>query len=202
MLKGLLPVLLAQAFDANAFTLSSVCLAAVLGHMYPIFFGYKGGKGVATALGAILGLHFMLGIVALAIWLMVANFTRYASLASIVTVLFVPFLAIISFKGADAFLPLLIMAGFIIHKHRANINRLIEKEEPKIKFRRRQLSDITESMLNSETTPPAKASPTNHTSNPDVPDQTVIPEPVIPIHEEPAVKTPDAHEPSESAKKP
>ena len=69
LLKGTIPVLIAKAFDADAVTVSFTALAAVVGHMYPIFFEFKGGKGVATAIGALLGFHFIIGVMVVATWL-------------------------------------------------------------------------------------------------------------------------------------
>jgi len=150
MLKGLLPVLLARALDAGAITVSFTCLAAVLGHMYPVFFGFKGGKGVATALGALLGLHFMLGVVVIATWLLVANFSRYSSLASIVSVVLAPVYSLFALGNSNAFIPLVIIAVFVLYKHRQNVSRLIDGTEPKIIFRRK---GSKEGVINRELTP-------------------------------------------------
>lgn len=147
MLKGLLPVLLAHAVHASITTAAFTCLAAVLGHMFPIFFGFKGGKGVATALGALLGLHFMLGVCVIATWLLVAHFTRYSSLASIVAIILTPIYSIVSLDTLDAFPPLLFMAMFILYKHRENINRLIDGEEPKINLGKKELSSIADEIV-------------------------------------------------------
>lgn len=140
--KGLLPVLLAKALGADYTVLSLICLAAVTGHMYPVFFGFKGGKGVATALGALLGLHFMLGVAVIAIWLLIARFGRYSSLASIGSMLFMPLIAILMLSNLKVFLPLFFMALLILYKHRGNVTRLIDGEEPKIKFSKGKLADI------------------------------------------------------------
>lgn len=136
MLKGLLPVLLAQWIGSNPTTLGFTCLAAVIGHIYPVFFQFKGGKGVATALGAFLGLHFMMGVVIIATWLTVANFSRYSSLASILAITFAPFYSLFVFGNMDAFLPLAIITIFVLYQHRDNISRLMVGEEPKISFKR------------------------------------------------------------------
>ena len=135
MLKGLLPLLLAKALDANVITLGFTCLAAVLGHIYPIYFRFKGGKGVATALGALLGLHFMLGIAVIATWLLVANITRYSSLASLVSITLAPFYSLYALASPNAFIPLIIIGFAIIYQHKDNITRLLDKKETKITFR-------------------------------------------------------------------
>lgn len=136
MLKGLLPVLLAKLFGLSPAIVGFTCVAAVFGHMYPVFFGFKGGKGVATALGAMLGFHFMVGVLAIATWLLVANFTRYSSLASLVSVIFAPFYSLFVVGNASAFLPLVFIAIFIIYQHRENITRLMDGNETKIHFHR------------------------------------------------------------------
>ncbi|KTC86162.1 MULTISPECIES: glycerol-3-phosphate 1-O-acyltransferase PlsY [Legionella] len=141
MLKGLLPVLLAKIFDAEPITISFTCLAAVLGHMYPVFFGFHGGKGVATAIGALLGLHFILGVIVIATWLLVANFTRYSSLASIISMALAPLYALLTIGRLDIFPPLFFIALFVLYKHRNNITRLIDGDEPKIKFKRSNLDE-------------------------------------------------------------
>lgn len=143
MLKGLFPVLLAKALDAEPFTISLTCFAAVMGHMYPIFFGFNGGKGVATAMGALLGLYFLLGVVVIATWLLIANFTRYASLASIVSIALAPLYSILIIGKLDIFPPLFFIALFVLYKHRNNITRLIDGEEPKIQFKPSLDAEIT-----------------------------------------------------------
>ncbi len=146
LLKGLIPLLLAQFLGANSTALGFTCLAAVLGHIYPIFFNFQGGKGVATALGALLGLHFVLGVIVIAVWLLVANFSRYSSLASIISLAIAPIIAIKN-PGIHTFPPLLLMAFFVIYQHRNNINRLIDGEEPKIILKNHSLSDITNTIV-------------------------------------------------------
>lgn len=147
MLKGLLPVLLAQLLHASPGALGFTCLAAVLGHMYPVFFDFKGGKGVATALGALLGLHFIMGVVVIAIWLLVANFTHYSSLASLVSLSLAPLFAIVSIHSLDAFPPLLLITVLVIYKHRKNITRLMDGNEPKIALGKQKLADVANEIL-------------------------------------------------------
>ena len=136
MLKGLLPVLIAKMLGAGPITIAFTCLATVIGHMYPIFFNFKGGKGVATAIGALLGFHFILGVMVVATWLLIANFTRYSSLASICSMILAPFYSLYAVGNLNAFLPLAIISLFIIYKHRENITRLFDGKETKINFRR------------------------------------------------------------------
>jgi len=132
MLKGLLPMLLAHLLGAGPVTLGFTCLAAVLGHMYPVFFDFKGGKGVATAMGAFLGFHFIMGVVIIATWLFIANFSRYSSLASIIAITFAPFYSLLVIGNLSAFLPLIFITIFVLYQHRDNISRLINGTESKI----------------------------------------------------------------------
>ncbi len=136
ILKGLIPVAFAHLLGANTTTLAYVCLAAVFGHMYPLFFKFKGGKGVATALGALLGFHWLVGLMAIATWLVVALISRYSSLASVIAIVFSPFYAIGISHNIDTVIPLGIIVMFVVYKHHANITRLIDGEETKITFKR------------------------------------------------------------------
>jgi glycerol-3-phosphate acyltransferase PlsY len=135
MLKGLLPVLLAKWIGADEMTLGFTCFAAVIGHIYPIFFQFKGGKGVATALGSFFALHLIMGAVILATWLTIVNFSRYSSLASIAAITFAPFYSLFVFGNANAFFPLALITIFVLYQHRENISRLMVGEEPKISFK-------------------------------------------------------------------
>ncbi|WP_419420190.1 glycerol-3-phosphate 1-O-acyltransferase PlsY [Legionella sp. D16C41] len=147
ILKGFIPVILAKSLGLGPVISSFTCLAAILGHMYPIFFKFQGGKGVATALGGLLGLSFLAGFVTIIIWLIVANFTGYASLASIIALTLAPLYSIFGFGSIDVFLPLFFMAILIIYKHRNNINRLIDGDEPKLNFSKHHFSEVTEDIV-------------------------------------------------------
>jgi len=136
MLKGLLPLLFAHLLTSSPVTLAFTCLAAVLGHIFPVFFNFKGGKGMATALGAFLGFHFMMGVVIIGTWLFIANFSRYSSLASILAITFAPFYSLFAVGNLDAFLPFAIITISVVFQHRENITRLINGDEPKLNFRR------------------------------------------------------------------
>ncbi len=131
-LKGLLPIWLTIMFGFGAFIQALVGLAAVLGHIYPIFFDFKGGKGVATTLGVLIGLHPMFGILAILTWVTVAHFSRYSSLASIVAVTLCPFYALLTFHEGQAFFPLMALALIVLHQHQGNMKRLLNGSEPKI----------------------------------------------------------------------
>lgn len=142
ILKGTIPVLIAKSLGADSITIGFTALGAVLGHMYPIFFGFKGGKGVATAIGALLGFEFIIGVMVAATWLLVANFARYSSLASMIAISLAPLYSLMLFDNLDIFPPLFIIALLVLYKHRANINRLMDGTEPKIKFKHSVIEDV------------------------------------------------------------
>lgn len=134
MLKGVLPVLLAKLLGADPVLLGLTCFAAIFGHVYPIFFGFKGGKGVATTLGALLAFHTVIGLFVVATWLIVAYVSRYSSLSSMIAVLLAPVFSLFFFEQMNVFFPLLMIAGLVIFQHRQNIIRLIHHEEPHVSF--------------------------------------------------------------------
>jgi acyl phosphate:glycerol-3-phosphate acyltransferase len=118
-------------------TVALVGLAAFLGHLYPVFFRFQGGKGVATAAGVIVGFQPWLGLAALATWLIIAIFFRYSSLASIVTAVFAPAYFVLGHRVAwDApgvqVISLVIMGMFLVYRHAENINRLMAGKESKL----------------------------------------------------------------------
>lgn len=129
-LKGLIPVLIAKTLGFSGATLGFVGFFAVLGHIYPIFFDFKGGKGVATALGVFLGLNVVLLFFVLLTWTIIAYISKYSSLASIIAISLSPMFTF----GIDPrlFLPLAMMALLIVYMHRDNINRLRDQTESKI----------------------------------------------------------------------
>ncbi len=144
--KGWLPVWMVMhfghPFGLDNAAVALVAVAAFLGHLYPVFFHFKGGKGVATAAGVLLALQPWLGIATLATWLIVAAFFRYSSLAALVSAVFAPFYY--AFGNGLAwrldpaiFLALLIIAALLIWRHRANIGRLMRGQESRIGSRRK-----------------------------------------------------------------
>ncbi len=144
LLKGTIPVLIAKVFEADAVTVAFTALAAVVGHMYPIFFEFKGGKGVATAIGALLGFHFIIGVMVAATWLLVAKFSRYSSLASMVSITLAPFYTLLLVPHLGVFPPLIMMSLLVLFKHKNNITRLIDGVEPKIKLKTNVIDEVIE----------------------------------------------------------
>ena len=134
MLKGLLPVLIAGLLPIPELALGYIALAAVLGHMFPIFFSFNGGKGVATAIGALFGLQFILGFLVAVTWLAIAKTSRYASFASLISMLLMPFYSLYTIGNIAFISPLFFITIFIFYKHRENINRLIDGSETKLSF--------------------------------------------------------------------
>ena len=132
VLKGLVPVLVARAAELPPAAVALVGLAAFLGHLFPVFFGFKGGKGVATALGALLGLELLLGAAVLATWLVVAGVTRYSSLAALVASVLAPGYAWVLSGDRGAMGAVALMAVLLVWRHRANVRRLLAGEEGRI----------------------------------------------------------------------
>ena len=135
-LKGFVPVLLVKLYGAqfglDEGTLALVALAAFLGHLWPVFFRFKGGKGVATAAGVLLGLNPWLGLATLATWIIIAVFTRYSSLAALVAALFAPFYQVLIWGGGPIAVAVFVMGALLVWRHRANIQKLLNGTESKL----------------------------------------------------------------------
>lgn len=140
-LKGWLPVYtvvqISPQLGLSNWAAALCAVAAFLGHVYPIFLKFKGGKGVATALGVLLALNPWLGLATLATWLIVAYATRYSSLSSIASAVFAPLYYLL---GANVAWPMsgayisaiVIISGVLLFRHSANISRLMQGKESKI----------------------------------------------------------------------
>lgn len=132
--KGLVAVYLASSMGLHGFMLGLAAVAVTLGHIFPIFFAFKGGKGVATALGAIIALSLWVGLLAILTWLILAAIFRYASLASLIAAIASPFY-MLAFQHPPFFIPCCILAAIIIWRHLNNIKRLKTGTEKKIYFK-------------------------------------------------------------------
>lgn len=130
-LKGFVPVLIAYVLDLAPVYVAFVALAAILGHIFPVFFGFKGGKGVATLIGIMFGFSWIIGLFFIGIWLIVAFATRYSSLASILATVFTPVVVYCFFGGYSASV-FCITAFIVVLRHHENIQRLIKGCESKI----------------------------------------------------------------------
>ena len=139
--KGWLPVALVGWYGApygmEDGTLALVGLAAFLGHLYPVFFRFVGGKGVATALGVLLGIHPVLGLAVVLTWLLVAFMSRFSSLASLAAALLAPVYYVLGSGGAwytqtAVLVSLCVMGALLFYRHRQNIVRLLNGKESRL----------------------------------------------------------------------
>ena len=130
ILKGFVPVLLAQSYLGPSIAIAAG-FGALLGHIFPIWLGFKGGKGVATFIGILFGLCWPMGLIFLALWLVIAVFARMSSLSALIASATMPIAAWILGRS-DLVLPVLVLAAIIWVMHRANIGRLLAGTESKI----------------------------------------------------------------------
>ncbi len=139
--KGLLPVLLVKWFGKpyglEDGTIALVGLAAFLGHLWPVFFRFQGGKGVATFIGVVFGIDAVLGLATTVTWIIIAFFFRYSSLASLVAAVFAPAYYLLGDRMAwyaetPIALALAAMAALLAYRHRENITRLLQGKESRL----------------------------------------------------------------------
>ena len=142
-LKGWLPVVLVKWFGKDYGledgTMAAVAFAAFLGHLFPVFFKFQGGKGVATAAGALLGIEWLLGLATLATWLIIAYFTRYSSVASMASAAFAPLFYLFGDRAAwyserSVLMAIFMIGLLLVIRHRENINKLVSGKESKLSF--------------------------------------------------------------------
>ncbi len=131
MLKGVIATVAAQLAGVSLFWVAVAGLMAVIGHMYPLYFGFRGGKGVATGLGAIIGTHWITGLLAIAFWLATCLLTRISSLSALVTFAAIPPLLLLAGLSPVAMVFLLISI-LLFWRHRENIARLLKGTEPRV----------------------------------------------------------------------
>jgi acyl phosphate:glycerol-3-phosphate acyltransferase len=140
-LKGWLPVVLVKWFGGDYGlgdgTVAAVALGVFLGHLYPVFFHFKGGKGVATAAGVLLGISWVLGVATLATWAIVAFFSRYVSLASMAAAVFAPLFYLLGDRAAwsvdkNMVAALIVIGALLLYRHRENINKLLKGTESRL----------------------------------------------------------------------
>jgi glycerol-3-phosphate acyltransferase PlsY len=133
MLKGLLPVLLAHALNLPGLVIVLVGFAAFIGHLYPVFFGFKGGKGVATMLGVMFGLSWPIGLAVAATWLFVAKVLKISSLSALIASFLAPLYIYFLVDEVSWILVSGLMTLILFWRHRSNIQRLLSGEESLIK---------------------------------------------------------------------
>jgi acyl phosphate:glycerol-3-phosphate acyltransferase len=131
MLKGFLPVFLANSLGLSSLLLALVGLAAFLGHLYPIFFGLKGGKGVATSLGVLLGFSWILGFAVIGTWLLVYKLRKISSLSALTASVLSPIFAWLVLGDKVIVGAATVMMVFLLVRHKGNIQRLLAGEEGK-----------------------------------------------------------------------
>jgi len=135
-LKGWVAVFLAQRYGASLglgdWLVPLVGLAVLLGHLYPLYHGFKGGKGVATAAGVLFAFNIWLGLATLVTWLLIAFFFRYSSLAAIVAALFASFYNVLLFGFDAQALVVFILSGLLVYRHRSNIANLLQGKEGRL----------------------------------------------------------------------
>jgi len=132
VLKGAVPVLIAHALDADSVILALTMLAAFLGHVFPVFHGFKGGKGVATAFGALTAMNGWVGLALVGSWLLMAVITRYSSLSAITVSVLAPVYVWVFTRNPALILATGIMALSLLWRHRSNIQKLLAGTETKI----------------------------------------------------------------------
>lgn len=135
VLKGLIPVSLALWVGAGPTVLAAVAVAAVVGHMYPVFFGFQGGKGVATTLGVLSALSWTLGALWGATWLVVAALTRYSSVSALVATGLTPLYTYWLVKTPALVVATVVIAILVTWRHRSNIANLSQGRESRIGHR-------------------------------------------------------------------
>ena len=132
ILKGAIPVLVARALTADAVIITLCGFAAFLGHLFPVFFGFRGGKGVATALGVWFALNPWVGLALLVTWVLMALLFRYSSLAALTASAFAPLYVAWLSPGIPYLATMIVMSAILIFRHRSNIRNLIAGTETKI----------------------------------------------------------------------
>jgi len=131
-LKGFIPAIVATKLGAAPLIIGLTALAAVLGHLFPVFFQFKGGKGVATSFGAIFGIAWLAGLLTLTTWLAVSLIFRMSSVAALVSLLLVPLYIWITTKSMPLVICSIVIAVLVYIRHKANIARIIKGDEPRI----------------------------------------------------------------------
>ena len=134
LLKAIFVLAIAEYLGFEDLIIVCVALAVLIGHIYPIFYKFRGGKGVATAIGILIALNFKLALIVLSIWLIVFGIWRYSSLAAIVAVISAPFIGIFILKDQSLYcIAYILITIIILFKHKTNIKKLLSGTELKFK---------------------------------------------------------------------
>ena len=137
-------VYLSQPLQLSDEVIAGVAFAVFAGHLWPVFFRFQGGKGVATALGVLLGLNPILGLATLSTWLIIARAFRYSSLAALAAAVFAPFYYALLFGVRAQLIAVTVMSIFLIYRHRSNIANLLSGKESRIGQKKEQPADSSE----------------------------------------------------------
>jgi glycerol-3-phosphate acyltransferase PlsY len=132
ILKGVIPVLIARTLTADAVIVTLTGFAAFLGHLFPVFFGFRGGKGVATALGVWLALNPWVGLLLIATWVLMAVLFRYSSLSALTASVAAPLYVAWLSPGMPYLATMIVMSAILVFRHRSNIRNLLAGTETKI----------------------------------------------------------------------
>jgi len=132
-IKGVIPVLIAQWMEAPSHILALVALAAFLGHLYPVFFGFRGGKGVATAFGVLIALAWPVGLAVLGTWLVLAKLFKISSLSALIAAVLLPLYMWLLAPQPGFVMLAAVISIMLIWRHRSNIRELIAGTEEKIR---------------------------------------------------------------------
>jgi len=131
-LKGYVPVVIAQQAGLDLLTVTAIGLGAFIGHLWPVFFKFEGGKGVATAAGVLLGFAPALGGLVLLVWLGMAVVFRYSSLAALTAALAAPVIQVVGWGVSPLTIGVVVMSALLIWRHEANIRKLMAGQESKL----------------------------------------------------------------------
>jgi glycerol-3-phosphate acyltransferase PlsY len=132
MLKGTIVVFFAGFLELSNFEITVICMSCVLGHIFPIFYKFKGGKGVATGLGSLLAFDIVLGSICIITWLTMLKIYGFSSLAAIVTFFLLPLHVFFTYNSFKVTAIIVMMSAIIIWRHKDNIQNLVNKTESKI----------------------------------------------------------------------
>lgn len=135
MLKGVVPIVIAMLLGFHPIWLALIGLAAFLGHLYPVFFGFKGGKGVATMMGVLLALNLFVGLAVIATWLFIAKVLKISSLSALIASALAPLYMYLLTDHLCWVLMSMVMTLILFWRHRGNIERLLRGEESLIRTR-------------------------------------------------------------------
>lgn len=132
LLKGFIPVFITNNLIGHDPIVAIVSVSALLGHMYPVYYRFRGGKGVATTLGVLLGISWLLGLIWVILWLIVAYLFRYSSLSALIATSLILFLSWVWPYGLWIVAALSIITAFVFWRHRSNIQNLLTGSEAKL----------------------------------------------------------------------